>query len=115
MPEYVLCRDLGTTNQLSVLVGKTERTIDYYNFRTIPERLSQLRQDAKCVDSVFVAIEKELDTLAGMHGNIKKLDIYNELLLKCELAHEQHEHGDLAKLKLLAENTLSTALKLQSH
>ena len=111
MSQYVLCRDLGTTNQLSVLVGKTERTIDYYNFRTIPERLSQLRQDAKCVDSIFEALEKEQNALAGLHGNIKKLDIYNELLLKCELAHEQRQHGDLAKLKLVAANVLSTGTK----
>ena len=114
MPEYVLCRDLGTTNHLAVLVGKTERTIDYYNFRTIPERLSQLRQDAKCVDSVFEAIEKEQATLADLYGNIKKLDIYNELLLKSELAHEQRQNGDLAKLKLVAETALISGTKTES-
>jgi len=111
MPEYVLCRDLGTTNHLAVLVGKTERTIDYYNFRTIPELLSQMRQDAKCVNSVFEAIEKEQATLADLHGNIKKLDIYNELLLKSELAHEQRQNGDLAKLKLVAETALISGTK----
>jgi hypothetical protein len=114
MPEYVLCRDLGTTNHLAVLVGQAERTIDYYNFRTIPERLSQLRQDAKCVNSVFEAIEKEQATLADLHGNIKKLDIYSELLAKAELAHEQRQNGDLAKLKLVAENVLISGTKTES-
>ncbi len=114
MPEYVLCRDLGVTNQLSVLVGKTERTIDYHNFNTIPERLRQQRENATCVDSVLEALEKEQDTLANMHGNIKKLDSYNELLAKSELAHEQRRNGDLAKLNLVAKNTLSTGTKTES-
>jgi len=114
MAEYVLCRDLGTTNHLAVLVGQAERTIDYYNCSTIPERLSQMRQDAKCVESAFAAIEKEQDTLADMHGNIKKLDIYSELLAKAELSHEQRQNGDLAKLKLVAETTLSTGTKDES-
>ena len=42
-PEYVLCRDLETTDQLYVLVWSLERTIDYHNFNTIPQQLSQLR------------------------------------------------------------------------
>jgi hypothetical protein len=93
-PEYVLCRDLGTTNMLFVLVDSSIRTIEYHNFKTIPGQLSQLRQNAECVDSAFAAIEKEQDTLANMHGNIKKLDFDKELLAKSELAHEQRQNGD---------------------
>ncbi|MCF8494789.1 MAG: hypothetical protein K9G65_05310 [Rickettsiaceae bacterium] len=87
------------------------RIIEYHNFRTIPGQLSQLRENAKCVDSAFVAIEKEQDTLANMHGNINKLDFYKELLAKSELAHEQRQNGDLAKLKAIAETALTTGAK----
>jgi hypothetical protein len=111
MPEYVLCRDLGTTNMLFVLVDSSIRTIEHHNFKTIPGQLNQLRQSAKCVDSVFKALEKEQDTLANMCGNIKKLDFDKELLAKSELAHEQRQNGDLAKLKAIAETALTTGAK----
>ena len=114
MPEYVLCRDLGATNKLFVLVGSLIRIIEYHNFRTIPGQLSQLRQSAECVDSAFAAIEKEQDTLANMHGNINKLDFYKELLAKSELAHEQRQNGDLAKLKAIAEISLETGVNTES-
>ena len=114
MPEYVLCRDLGATNKLFILVDSLIRTIEYHNFKTIPGQLSQLRQNAECVDSAFAAIEKEQDTLANMHGNIKKLDFYKELLAKSELAHEQHQNGDLAKLRAVAETALTTSAKTES-
>jgi len=113
-PEYVLCRDLGATDQLYVLVWSLERTIDYHNFNTIPQQLSQLRENAKCVDSAFSAIEKEQDTLADMHSNIKKLDFDKELLAKSELAHEQRQNGDLAKLKAIAEISLATGANTES-
>ena len=40
-------------------------------------------ENAKCVDSAFVALEKERDTLANIHGNIKRLDFDDKLIAKC--------------------------------
>ena len=49
-----------------------------------------------------------------MYGNIKKLDFYKELLAKSELAHEQRQNGDLARLKAIAETALTTGTKTES-
>ena len=82
-PEYVLYRDLGITNKLYTLVDLAERTIEHHNFKTIPGQLSAVSENAKCVDSAFVALEKERDTLANIHGNIKRLDFDDKLIAKC--------------------------------
>ena len=109
--EFYLCRDMARTTNTKQLHETLERSIEYRKVYSEPEELERERIKSNSIDSVFIAIEKEQEKLADLHGNIKHYADSKTLVDKCELAHTQRETNELDKLKEIAHQSLENGVK----
>ena len=107
--------EVGTIIDAEKILSSLEKCYEHNICYSACASIKEERLEAKSLDSLFTAIEKEQSHLASLHGNIEYHTDDKQLMSAVEKAHNQSKTDVLDNLKNISYKALSSGAKSEGE